>query len=157
MTVSVVPVPQADKPLLWRALQDYCAEMMQWGTHKPESDGSFAYPWFDNYWTDDDRWPFWALVDGTPAGFALVRREPPMEMAEFYTFPPFRRGGVGLDFARQILKRFPGPWVLSEYRSSGGAIAFWHKVIADYPYTERVYVGGQGVERLEQRFVVPDA
>jgi hypothetical protein len=28
-------------------------------------------------------------------------------------------------------------------------------VIAEYPYVERVYVGGQGKERLEQTFIVP--
>lgn len=155
MTVLVVPVPEADKPLLWDALQKYIAEMTQWGTHRPGDDGLFAYPWFDLYWQEPNRFAFWAYVEGARAGFALVHREARAEMAEFYTFEEFRRGGIGLDFARQILKRFAGPWTLSEYRASTGAVAFWHKVIADYPYTERVYVGGQGRERLEQTFEVP--
>ena len=153
MTVLVVPVPFSDKELLWNELQKYIAELMEFGTHKPV-DGVFAYPWFDLYWSEPNRFPFWAYVDGKRAAFALVQCEERTEMAEFYSFPLFRRSGIALDFARQILKRFPGPWTLSEYRAHSAAVSFWHKVIAGYPYDERIYVGGQGKERLEQRFVV---
>ncbi|HXC56614.1 MAG TPA: hypothetical protein VNU97_15050 [Rhizomicrobium sp.] len=152
--VLVVPVPLSDKALLWDALQKYILELTQWGTHEP-IDGVFAYPWFDLYWQEPNRFAFWAYADGVRAAFALVHREERTEMAEFYTFEAFRRGGIGLDFARQVLNRFAGPWTLSEYRAHTGAVAFWHKVIADYPFAERVYVGGQGKERLEQTFTVP--
>jgi predicted acetyltransferase len=154
MSVLLVPVPQVDKNLLWDELQKYIGELTQFGTHRPV-DGVFEYPWFDLYWTEANRFPFWAVVDGVRTGFALVHREARTEMAEFYSFEPFRRTGLALDFARQILRRFPGPWTLSEYRAHTAAVAFWHKVIADYPFAERVYVGGQGKERLEQTFVVP--
>ncbi len=152
--VLVVPVPESDKPLLWDALQEYIVEMTQWANVVPVN-GVYQYPWFDLYWTEPHRHPFWAYVDGERVGFALVLREARTEMAEFYSFPRFRRTGTALDFARQVLKRFPGPWTLSEYRGNAGAVAFWHKVIADYSFRERVYVGGQGKERLEQQFEVP--
>ena len=153
-SVRLVPVPLADKALLWDELQKYIAELTEFGTHRPV-DGVFEYPWFDLYWTDAGRHPFWAYADGARTGFALVHCAERTEMAEFYSFEPFRRTGLALDFARQILRRFPGPWTLSEYRAHTAAVAFWHKVIADYPFAERVYVGGQGKERLEQTFVVP--
>lgn len=155
MKIEIARVPIEDKPLLWDRLQNYCAEMMQYGNFQPV-DGVFEYKWFDEYWREPDRHPFWALADGERAGFALVRRaDKRWEMAEFYSFPEFRRTGVALDFARQLLKRFPGAWELSEYRSNVGAVAFWHRVIKKYPFAERVYVGGEGKERLEQTFVVP--
>ncbi|HEX4302243.1 MAG TPA: hypothetical protein VHZ78_05590 [Rhizomicrobium sp.] len=154
MAVEVVAVPLADKALLWEQLQKYILELTQWGTHQAV-DGVFEYPWFDLYWTEPNRFPFWAIVDGERVGFALVHREERTEMAEFYSFEPFRRTGTALDFARQILKRFPGPWTLSEYRAHTAAVTFWKKVIAEYPFTERVYIGGQGKERLEQAFDVP--
>jgi predicted acetyltransferase len=154
MTALLVPVPPSDRALLWDELQKYILELTQWGTHQPV-DGVFQYPWFDLYWTEPNRFPFWSYVDSVRAGFALVHREERTEMAEFYSFESFRRTGTALDFAQQILKRFPGPWTLSEYRAHTAAVAFWKKVIADYPFDERVYVGGQGKERLEQTFVVP--
>jgi predicted acetyltransferase len=76
-------------------------------------------------------------------------------MAEFYSFSEFRRSGVALEFARQVLRRFPGPWEISQYCANLGAVAFWHRVIGDYDFQERVYVGEQGKERLQQTFIVP--
>ncbi|MEI9993662.1 MAG: hypothetical protein WDM91_03620 [Rhizomicrobium sp.] len=154
MRVAVVPVTAAEKPLLWDRLQDYIEEMTAYVALE-RADGVYDYPVFDLYWKEPDRFAFWAVADGARAAFALVHRGERTEMAEFYSFPAFRRSGVAFDFARQILKRFPGPWTLSEFAANSGAVAFWHKVISDYPYAERTYVGGSGQGRLEQNFTVP--
>jgi predicted acetyltransferase len=154
MRVEIATVPLSEKPLLWEHFQRYCAELMPYGNFGPV-DGVFEYKWFDLYWRDADRFPFWAIADGTRAAFALVHREERTEMAEFYSFHEFRRSGVALEFARQILKRFPGPWEISQYRANAGAVAFWHRVIADYAIEERAYIGEQGKERLSQTFTVP--
>lgn len=153
MRVKVAPIPESDKTLLRTRMQAYMAELMPFGNFGPVDD-KFEYEGFELYWREPDRFPFWALVDGEPVAFALVHRRERTEMAEFYTFPEFRRTGAGIDFARQLLKRFPGAWEISQYRAHRVAVDFWHRVIADYPFAERVYVGGQGKERLEQTFVV---
>jgi predicted acetyltransferase len=154
MPVECFPIPASDGEILWNLMQAYMAELMPFGNFGP-IDGVFEYEWFELYWREPDRFPFWAIVNGNRAAFALVHRSKRTEMAEFYTFPEYRRSGVGIDFAQQLLKRFRGPWEISQYRSHQAAVAFWHRVIADYPFSERVYVGGQGKERLEQTFVVP--
>jgi predicted acetyltransferase len=153
MHVEVMPIPASDKALLWNQMQSYMAELMPFGNFSPVA-GVFQYEWFELYWKDANRFPFWAIASGKRAAFALVHCEARTEMAEFYTFAEFRRTGVGIDFARQLLKRFPGPWEISQYRAHHAAVAFWHRVIAGYSFSERVYVGGQGKERLEQTFVV---
>ena len=155
MGVEVVPIPIEDKTLLWDRMQNYMAELMPFGNFAPV-DGIFQYKWFDLYWGDSNRFPYWAVVGKEPAAFALVHRDERTEMAEFYSFPEFRRTGAALDFARQILGLFPGPWELSEYRQNVAAVAFWHRAIEAYPFEEQVYVGGEGKERLRQIFVVPD-
>ena len=155
MAVEIAPVLATEKQLLWDRMQDYMAELMPYGNFAPVDD-VFQYKWFDLYWRDSDRFPFWAIVEGNRAAFALVRLGKRNEMAEFYSFPEFRRTGVALDFARQILNRFPGPWELSEYRADVAAVAFWHRAIADYPFEEQTYVGNEGKERLRQTFVVPE-
>ena len=154
MRVEVAPIPLADKPLLWDRIQHYMAELMAFGNFAPV-DGVFQYEWFDLYWTDPSRFPFWAIVDNKRAAFALVHQENRTDMAEFYSFPEFRRTGVAIDFARQILRRFPGPWELSEYRANVAAVTFWRRVIDAYPFEEQLYVGGEGKERLRQIFIVP--
>jgi len=154
MRVEIAAVPLSEKSELWSYFQSYCAELMAYGNFAPVN-GVFEYKWFDHYWREPDRFPFWALADGRRAAFALVHLGAHAEMAEFYSFPEFRRSGVALDFARQILKRFPGPWEISEYRANVGAVAFWHRVVADYPFQEREYIGQEGKERLSQTFTVP--
>ena len=153
--VEIAPVASADKAQLWPALQDYIAEMTAY-VDVPRVDGAYEYPAFDSYWTDESRWPFWALKDGARAGFALLRRDADgtMVMAEFTVLPRFRRSGAGLSFARQLLARFPATWILSEFAANTGAVAFWRRAIAGYPYTERSYLGGMGKLRIEQRVVV---
>jgi predicted acetyltransferase len=155
MRAEIAPVTLADRHALWTELQDYVAEMTA-HVDIAKVDGAYRYPGLDDYWTDENRWPFWALADGERAGFALLRRDADgtMVMAEFYTLPRFRRTGLGLSFARQLLARFPATWILSEFATNAGAIAFWRRAIDGYAYTERNYVGGQGKARIEQRVSV---
>ncbi len=158
MAVSVVAIAESEKPLLWPRMQDYIRELMPYDGGPIPADGVFAYPHFDAYWREPDgRWPFWGMAGGARAAFALVHRDGErFEMAEFYSFPEFRRTGVALQFARAVIARFPGPWELTEFRAHTASTAFWHLIIADYPFEEDVYVGAQsGTERMRQRFVVP--
>ena len=154
MQVEIVPVPLDEKSLLWARFQDYAQELTQYGTHE-RVNGQFEYPFFDLYWTEPGRFPFWAVVNGNYVAFALVRRmEHETEMAEFYSFPEVRRSGAALQFAQALLKRYPGRWELTQYRANEGAVAFWRRVIGDRPYTEDAYTGDSGRPRLRQRFTV---
>ena len=67
-------------------------------------------------------------------------------MAEFFIVNRWRRRGVGLSFARQLLARFPGPWKLHELANNTGAIAFWHRVLGGFaPYTEAPLAHADGI------------
>jgi len=158
MRVEVLPVPISEKGDLWALLQDYIEEMRTYDDDIERVDGVFQYQWFDHYWRENHRWPFWAIVEGTHAGFALVRREDTgeMEMAEFYIRPNYRRDGVGLAFARVLLSKYPGPWLISEYRANTAAVNFWRKVIEPYAFTEEAYIGDSGKPRLLQRLNAVD-
>ncbi|MBV9421110.1 MAG: hypothetical protein JO348_15180 [Alphaproteobacteria bacterium] len=156
MTVAVVPVAKADKAALWTRLEAYVGELMPY--QGGGSGGPFEYPYFDAYWQEPEhRWPFWGVADGKRVAFALVHRQPErFEMAEFYSFPEFRRSGRALPFARAVIARFPGPWELTQFMANTGAVSFWRRVLADYPFQESSYIGEQsGKPRLRQTFMVP--
>jgi predicted acetyltransferase len=155
--VDIVPIPESEKAILRRRMQDYIRELMPYDGGPMPADGVFDYPYFDDYWREPEhRWPFWGMVAGKRAAFALVHRQPErFEMAEFYSFPEFRRTGVALPFAQAIIGRFPGPWELTQFAANAGAVAFWRRVLADYVFEESTYVGAQsGKERLRQIFTV---
>lgn len=153
MSVRIAPVTEAEKPALWAMLQSYIGELSAYSGGKPDN-GVFPYKWFDTYWTDDDRFPFWAISDDARAGFALVRRDREQDffqMAEFYIDPRCRRFGLGIAFARSLIARYPGRWRIREMAVNTPAIAFWHRVLEIFPFSEETYWEG-GLERLEQRF-----
>jgi predicted acetyltransferase len=155
MAVEVVAVAQAEKPELWSFLQDYIAEMTAF-VDVPRIDGVYPYEFFDLYWKDPNRFPFWALVDGERGGFALVRfadEHRAMQMAEFYITPAHRRSGIGLDFAHQILRRYPGYWKIRQIATNAPAIAFWHRVVSPYGYSEERFVDRE-IPRVEQTLTV---
>ena len=156
MRVDVRPIPVSEKSDLWVELQDYIDEMRAYDDDIERVDGVYQYKWFNHYWGESDRWPFWAIVGPERAGFALLRREESgeMEMAEFYIRQRFRRDGVGLSFARALLAQYPGPWLISEYRENSTAVHFWRKVIEPYAFTEEAYIGDSGRPRLLQRVTV---
>lgn len=67
------PVSPVTRPLLWNLLQAYLAELSAY-TPAPEPDpsGVYPYPYFDAYFTAQDRSALLLRVEGSPAGFALV-------------------------------------------------------------------------------------
>ena len=158
MSVEIVPVLESEKAALWARLQDYIRELMPYDGGPMPADGVFDYPYFDAYWREPEhRWPFWGVADGQRVAFALVHRgQERFEMAEFYSFPEFRRTGVSLPFAKAVIARYPGPWEFSQFAENKGAVAFWRRVLSDYPFEESHYTGEQsGKPRIRQTFVVP--
>jgi predicted acetyltransferase len=156
--VTIEQVTPRERDVLWRYLQFYIYDMSRFTGAQPV-DGVFPYSHFDAYWGEGERRSaWWAKVGGEIAGFALVRLdagEGRHEIAEFFIVNRWRRRGIGLSFARQLLTRFPGPWRLHELANNQGAIAFWRRVLGGFaPYTEAPRGHVDGIERIEQRFVV---
>jgi predicted acetyltransferase len=155
MSLEIVAVPSSGKSDLWAMFQTYAAELAPLVNLQPV-DGVFPYDYFDHYWQDEQRWPFWAVMDGKRIGFALVRFAPEhdaMQMAEFFILPAHRRGGSGMNFADGLLKRFPGPWKIRQIVANKGATAFWRRVAEPYGYTEETFPQN-GIDRIEQTLTV---
>lgn len=134
--VRLVPVARSEKAELRRLLDPYLvahADVVDpQGRHGDPTD----YPHFDAYWTDADRRPFWVLVNGETAGFALVNGHSPSglgcdaSVAEFCILPRWRRAGTGLTAARAVFATTPGLWELQVYEATAPALAFWPRAIA---------------------------
>jgi predicted acetyltransferase len=100
-------------------------------------DGRFeAYPFLDSYWTDAAREPLLIRADGKLAGFALVNAfansglPTDFSMAEFFVARKYRRAGVGLAAATQIIRARPGQWDIAVARKNLAAKPFWRRVAA---------------------------
>lgn len=88
--------------------------------------------WFDFYWIERQRFPFYLIIDGKPAGLCLVREldDSAYEIAEFYILPEHRRDGNALWFALEISNLFEGNIEFSAKHTNPRAMRFWDKFIS---------------------------
>lgn len=147
--VVVIPARAKDRAVLWRLLQLYLHDFSEIDRRAVDERGEFEYRWFDHYWTEAERSPLLVRVDGEWAGFALVRRGVPNEMAEFFIMRKHRRSGVGRRVAAECFDRFPGRWLTHQIPDNEAATAFWRAAIP-VPYEETSDASG-----ITQRFEIP--
>lgn len=155
--VDVVPV--SDKETLAGHFQYYLAEHAVFTGRTPR-DGVFEYPWFEDYWRNpDSRWPFWMRRGDDFVGLAFVHLDDAddrYELAEFFVVKQFRGQGLGDRFAREVILRFPGKWKLHQVAINARAVAFWRRVLGNLAdYREAPLRRDDGIDRIEQRFVIP--
>lgn len=149
--VEVIPARAKDRTVLWRLLQLYLHDFSETDRRPVNERGEFEYRWFDHYWKDPKRIPLLIRIDGEWAGFALVRRGAPNEIAEFFVMRKHRRSGIGRLAAAECFGRFPGRWLVHEIPRNEAATAFWRAVIP-VAYEETSDSGG-----ITQRFEIsPD-
>lgn len=123
-----------DKEVLRNLMEYYLYDFSEFEHFDLYPHGRFEYKYLDHYWTDQDRFPYFILVDGLYAGFILVNQygvltENSLSMAEFFVMRKYRRSGIGESAVRQILDRHRGDWEVKVMNSNTTAQAFWRKVI----------------------------
>jgi len=108
----------------------------------------------EGFWTDPKMTSYFVRVDGTLAGFVLVRAsahfagDGTRDISEFFILRRHRRRGVGRETARYLFDTFPGKWEVTQITGNVEAQAFWRRVIGDYTagrYEELPRPDGQGV------------
>ncbi len=103
------------------------------------------------YWDQPDHHPHLIRVDGTVAGFALVRPCPDepgrFEIGEFFVARKFKGCGVGRDCAFRLFGAFPGKWLVRVLNDNTGARRFWEKVVREY--------SGGNFEQTEEQYTCP--
>jgi len=73
------------------------------------------------------------------AGFVLVKRGSEVsgnltvwDMAEFFILRGHRRRGIGTEVAREVWRRFQGPWEVRVMQSNLSAHHFWDRAISAF-------------------------
>jgi predicted acetyltransferase len=110
--------------LYWHDLSEFRGSM-------PGPDGRFNADKMLPYLGDDpDRAAFVLLLDGSPAGFALILglgSETRM-IGEFFVVRAARRQGVGYAAALELLRTHPGRWQLAFQEENPRAARLWRRV-----------------------------
>lgn len=130
-------VPKCKMEEMRKIFNDYFVELSQFDPDiKFDENGVPIYKWFNSYWEDKKRYPFYFVVDNKIAGFALVRELENLnyEMAEFYVCPDYRNNGNSLWFALEIVKMFNGKMEISTRHTNPRAVKFWGKVANNFKF-----------------------
>ncbi|MBQ2668340.1 MAG: GNAT family N-acetyltransferase [Clostridia bacterium] len=137
MQLELVPVRAEEKEILRNLMEKYDYEFSQYDDRDVNILGLYGYDYFDCYWTEDTRYPFFIKADGKLAGFVMVGNymeffpEAKHSMAEFFVLYKYRRCGVGTFAATEVFRRFPGLWELRCHPKNTTSVFFWDKVIRE--------------------------
>ena len=105
--LQIVPLSKMEE--MRKYFYEYLTELSQFDPDiKFDEKGVPIYNWFDCYWEDKDRYPFYLIIDNQIAGLAMIRELGNMlyEIAEFYVCPEFRRDGNAIWFAKELTELF---------------------------------------------------
>jgi len=129
MIRTVRPATIDEKTIVGALQQPYLHELNQYGTMTLDKSGHYVYRYLDAYWTEQSRYPYLIFHGRKVAGFALVRDVRGTHlMAEFFILYLYRRSGLGMRAASELLARHPGKWHIEFYNTNTGAAAFWREV-----------------------------
>lgn len=126
--IQIVPMFKMEE--MRKIFYEYLTELAEFDPDiKFNEKGIPVYNWFDCYWEDKDRYPFYFIVDNNIAGFALIRELSFMQynFAEFYVRPEYRKNGNAIWFATELANLFDGEFVFSSKFTNPRAIKFWEK------------------------------
>ncbi len=123
-----------DWPALERLWQLYQHDLSEFRHSAPDAHGFFNAGRLPAYRGDDHRIAYLARLGDVPCGFALVRlgvRRDRRTMGEFFVTRSSRGRGIAAAFAREVLTRHPGPWLVPFQNENPRAAAFWRRLAAD--------------------------
>ena len=139
MEIKLEQVTLEGKDVLQRLLQHYLFEESGTDLNETNSDGTFAYEWFDHYFTDKDRDAYFIkeMDNDKLLGFVMVNEHLEIlkdghSIAEFMVIPKYRRRGIGKKAAIHIFEKYKGNWEIKPSYGSEKAYLFWENVIREY-------------------------
>lgn len=154
------PVREEERELLLRLFELYLHDFSGMEHADVNEEGLFqppARPFVATHWSEPGQHAFLLRIEGKPAGFALLRESSPIQGSAgrrypsgFFVTRAYRRQGYGSAMAKELFRRFPGPWQVLEVRLNPVAQAFWRRVIGEA-------TSGQFSERwLNEREIVQE-
>ena len=134
-------IPNLEKNNTRKIFDEYLTELSEFDDKiKFDKNGKPLYMWYENYWKDFGRFPFYFICENQIAGLAFVREtgDKQYEIAEFYVCPSFRKDGNAMWFIDSVLSLFDGVFDIGTQLKNKRAIAFWTKVANKYGVTNFV-------------------
>lgn len=139
MNITIEPILFEQKSVFIQMMELYEYDFSEFSDDDISEYGYFGYSRIDDYFNEDDRYPFFIRAGGKLAGLVLIRScaeyndlAEPHNIAEFFVLKKYRRRGVGHAAAVKVFDMFKGDWEVVYWNNNLPAKHFWEKVISDY-------------------------
>ena len=137
MNYEIVEAKKSEKEKMYRLLQFALYDGSQYIDNDINENCIFDYNWFDNYFTDTDRYAYFIKDKNNYLGIVLVNENLKFNkngksVAEFLIMPKYRRNHIGKKVAYDIFEKFKGNWEVQPMENNPIAYTFWHNIIAEY-------------------------
>lgn len=149
MNIVLENVEERKKDVLYRLLQYSLFEESLTDQNDMNEDAVFEYPWFESYFTEEERDACFIREEetGKLLGFVMMNTyvqkfDSGHSIAEFMVLPKFRRNKIGKKAAFACFARYPGNWEISPSYGSEQAYLFWKNVIDEYAGKNKQYEDG---------------
>jgi predicted acetyltransferase len=146
-SVTLEPIGLDRSFVLHNLLELYVHDFSEIVPFELKPNGRFAPTLSEIWWTGEDHFPFFILIDGKLSGFALVQRgsrsngaPDAMDIAEFFVLRGARRTGVGTHVAHALFAAFPGRWEVRVRTAHGAGLSFWRHAVTSWVGTAVVPV-----------------
>ena len=157
MNAQLLKASHQHKEVIKNLMQFYMYDFSEFVHLDVEADGLFsAYSTLNDYWKDQNRFPYLIQKEEKYIGFVLVRfietaQRNYFSIAEFFVMKKYRRTGIGKTIAHQIFSSHKGEWEVYQKESNKPAQFFWNKVIDDFTkgyFTER-FENGKRIQHFK--------
>lgn len=142
--IRIQKVEADQKSILRQLIELYEYDFSEFNDQDVNEHGYYGYKYFDHYWTDENRHPFFVMVENRYAGFVLINNhhyllddDQGKSIAEFFIMRKYRGKGVGREAAKQIFDQFKGHWEVRQHGNNEPSKRFWKRVIEEY--TEGIF------------------
>jgi predicted acetyltransferase len=137
--IDVIKVHEDQKSILRQLIELFEYDFSEFNDQDVNDHGFYGYKYFDHYWTDENRHPFFVKIDNRYAGFVLVNSHSYLNkddnvksIAEFFIMRKYRRSGNGKMVANKIFDMFRGNWEVLQHGNNVPSKSFWKRVIEEY-------------------------
>jgi predicted acetyltransferase len=138
MDIIIEPVKREEKEILRNLLEKYRYEFSQYDDTDVNDIGLYGYDYLDNYWTENNRFPFFIRVNKKLAGFIMINDYPEVKietkytLSEFFIMYKYRRQGIGKYVVSYVFTKFRGKWQLKYHPRNETSKIFWTKTVGEY-------------------------
>jgi len=137
--VDIIEVNEDQKSILRQLIELYEYDFSEFTERDVNEYGFYGYKYFDHYWTDENRYPFFVMIDKKYAGFVMINNhcyllkdDKAKSIAEFFIMRKYRRKGIGKEVATKIFDMFRGDWEVLQHGNNDPSKMFWKRVIEEY-------------------------